>query len=185
MAEQYKPDDPAFCRAVSDHHQSGIGAVWDVKRSPEGRVHSLSKHYRMINHIFFHIIVDPEWGVTLRISSHPPFAAMVILNGHEYLARQAHQAGRVLELTSNCFSGIMNPADLTWLAETSWELPTKGQLGQVCHRWLNSCLHFALPESERLRSGFRIPLFVVSGGVLAQPAVSASGSNGAGVRSPD
>ncbi|MBE7472353.1 MAG: hypothetical protein HS114_24730 [Anaerolineales bacterium] len=78
-----------------------------------------------------------------------------LFNGHEYLARQAHQAGRTLELTSNCFSDIMTAADLTWLAETSWELPTKGQLGQVCHRWLNSCLYFALPESERLRSGFR------------------------------
>ncbi|MBE7472911.1 MAG: hypothetical protein HS114_31055 [Anaerolineales bacterium] len=163
LAEQYKPDDPAFVGLFLIIISRASGAVWDVKRSPEGRVHSLSKHYRMINHIFFHIM-DPEWGhVTLRISSHPPFAAMVILNGHEYLARQAHQAGRTLELTSNCFSDIMTAADLTWLAETSWELPTKGQLGQVCHRWLNSCLHFALPESERLRSGFeyRCSLFQV------------------------
>jgi hypothetical protein len=154
LAEQYKPQDPTFVGLFLIIISRASGVVWDVKRSPEGRVHHLTRHYRLINHIFFHLM-DPQWGhVTIRISSHPPFAAMVILNGHEYLARQAHQAGRTLELTSNCFSGIMSGADLAWLAETSWELPTKGQLGQVCQRWLYSCLHFALPEVERLRSGF-------------------------------
>lgn len=163
LAEQYKPDAPAFVGLFLVIISRASGVVWDVKQTSDGRAHSLSKHYRAINHIFFHVM-DPEWGhVTLRISSHPPFAAMVILNGHEYLARQAHLTGRALELTSNCFRGIMTPADLTWLAETSWELPTKGQLGQVCQRWLNSCLHFALPETERLRSGFeyRCSLFQV------------------------
>ncbi len=154
LAEQYKPQDPAFVGLFLIIISRASGVVWDVKQTSDGRVHSLSKHYRSINHIFFHLI-DPEWGhVTLRLSSHPPFAAMVILNGHEYLARQAQQTGRELELTSNCFSGIMTAADLTWLAETSGTLPTKGQLGQVCQRWLYSCLHLALPEAERLRSGF-------------------------------
>jgi hypothetical protein len=154
LAEQYKPQDPAFVGLFLIIISRASGVVWDVKQTADGRTHSLNKHYRAINHIFFHLM-DPQWGhVTIRISSHPPFAAMVILNGHEYLARQAHQVGRELELTSNCFTGIMTAADLTWLAETSWELPTKGQLGQVCQRWLNSCLHFALPAAERLRSGF-------------------------------
>ncbi|MCQ3976399.1 MAG: hypothetical protein DPW09_23460, partial [Anaerolineae bacterium] len=130
MAEQYKPQDPAFVGLFLVIISRASGVVWDVKRTSDGRVHSLTRHYRSINHIFFHLI-DPEWGhITIRISSHPPFAAMVILNGHEYLARQAHQAGRTLELTSNCFSDI---------------------------------LHFALPEPERLRSGFeyRYSLFQV------------------------
>ncbi|MBE7469953.1 MAG: hypothetical protein HS114_12520 [Anaerolineales bacterium] len=124
MAEQYKPDDPAFVGLFLIIISRASGAVWDVKRSPEGRVHSLSKHYRMINHFF------SSW--TRNGARHPPyqqpspFAAMVILNGHEYLARQAHQAGRTLELTSNCFSDIMTAADLTWLAETSWSYPPKG-----------------------------------------------------------
>lgn len=154
LAEQYKPQDPTFVGLFLIIISRASGAVWDVKRSPEGRIHSLSKHYRVINHIFFHLM-DPEWGhVTLRLSSHPPFAAMVILNGHEYLAGQAQRAGRALELTGNCFAGRMSATDVTWLAETAGELPLKGQLGQVCQRWLYSCLHFALPEAERLRSGF-------------------------------
>lgn len=50
---------------------------------------------------------------------------MVIPNGHEYSARQAQQTGVETKQTSNCFSTI-----------------------------INICLHFALPEEERVRSGF-------------------------------
>jgi len=31
--------------------------------------------------------------VTIEMSGHPPFGAQIILNGHEYLARQAQAAG--------------------------------------------------------------------------------------------
>ncbi len=34
------------------------------------------------------------WGhVTIKMSGHPPFGAQIILNGHEYVARQAEAAG--------------------------------------------------------------------------------------------
>jgi hypothetical protein len=46
-----------------------------------------------INHYSFHII-DAVWGhVTIKMSGHPPFGAQIILNGHEYVARQAEAAG--------------------------------------------------------------------------------------------
>lgn len=155
LAEQYIPQEPNFVGLFLVIISRASGLVWDVQRSDEGRIHNLSKHYRYINHIFFHII-DPEWGhVTLRIRGHPPFAAMIILNGHEYMACQARQAGLELEQSSNCFTGIIKPAEMRWLAETSCGLHTTGQLAQLCDRWLYSCLHFALPEAERLRSGFR------------------------------
>jgi len=154
LAEEHLPQDPAFVGLFLVIISRASGLVWDVRRTDDGRIHSLTKHYRYINHIFFHIL-DPEWGhVTLRISGHPPFRAMIILNGHEYIARRAQQVGLELEQTSNCFTGIMSSADLTWLAETSCALHTKGQLRQVCHRWAYTCLHFGLPEAERLRSGF-------------------------------
>jgi hypothetical protein len=154
LAEQHIPQDPAFVGLFLVIISRASGLVWDVKRTDDGRIHSLSKHYRYINHIFFHIM-DPEWGhVTIRMSGHPPFRAMIILNGHEYVARQAQQAGLEFEQTSNCFARITKPADLTRIAETSCALHTKGQLRQVCERWVYTCLHFALPEEERLRSGF-------------------------------
>ncbi len=153
MAEQYIPQGSGFVGLFLIIISRSSGLVWDVARPDRGYLR-MSKHYRYINHIFFHLI-DPEWGhVTIRMSSHPPFRVMVILNGHEYIARQAQRAGVEIEQTSNCFSAIINPADLTWLAETSCALHTKGQLRQVCDRWVNTCLHFALPEEERIRSGF-------------------------------
>ncbi|MBE7470687.1 MAG: hypothetical protein HS114_16255 [Anaerolineales bacterium] len=54
----------------------------------------MTRHYRSINHIFFHLI-DPEWGHHYPYQQPSPFAAMVILNGHEYLACQAHQPGEL------------------------------------------------------------------------------------------
>ena len=48
----------------------------------------------------------------------------------------------------------MDGTDLARIAETSYAPHTIGQLRQVCDRWLNSCLHFALSAEEQLRSGF-------------------------------
>ena len=53
---------------------------------------NLAKKHAYVNHYSFHIM-DPQWGhVTIKMSGHPPFAAQVMLNGHEYVACQA--AGR-------------------------------------------------------------------------------------------
>ena len=46
-----------------------------------------------VNHYSFHIL-DRDWGhVTIRMSGHPPFPVQIILNGHEYVDRQARKAG--------------------------------------------------------------------------------------------
>jgi len=154
LAEQHIPSDPAFVGLFLVIISRASGLVWDVKHTKDGRIYGLTKHYRYINHIFFHIM-DPQWGhVTIRISGHPPFRAMIILNGHEYVACQARQVGLEFEQTSNCFTSTMKPAELTQLAETSCALHIQGQLRQVCERWVYTCLHFALPEDERIRSGF-------------------------------
>jgi hypothetical protein len=154
LAEQHIPQDPTFVGLFLVIISRASGLVWDVKCSNDGRVLHLTKHYRYINHLFFHIL-DPEWGhITIRISGHPPFRAMIILNGHEYVARQAQRIGIEFEQTSNCFTAITNSADLTQIAETACGLLTEGQLRQVCERWVYTCLHFALSEDERLRSGF-------------------------------
>jgi hypothetical protein len=155
LAEPYLPDDPAFRGLFLVIVSRATGAVWEVKETADGRISSLDKKHRFINHYFFHIL-DPQWGhVTIRVSGHPPFGAMVILNGHEYVARQAGIAGLEFEQESNCFVEIANPADLNQIAETLCAEHIEGQLRQVCERWLYStCLHFALPEEERRRSGF-------------------------------
>src|ERR1700737_5482654 len=103
-----------FCKAgVRKHriaeeylatHEVGVGVflvrvaqapatVWKVKRSAAGRIVNIERRSEYVNHYSFHII-DPEWGhVTIKMSGHPPFGAQIILNGHEYVARQAVVAG--------------------------------------------------------------------------------------------
>jgi hypothetical protein len=181
IAQQHLPQDPAFSGLFLVLVSRASGLVWDVSHTADGRIRNLSKHYRFINHYFFHIM-DPEWGhVTVRMSSHPPFGAQVILNGHEYIERQAGCAGVHFRKDGNCFTSIIGVADdgyaavtsrpsgaigplasgghlprLTQFAETLCSQDTVGQLRQVCDRWLySSCLHFVLPEAERSRSGFR------------------------------
>ena len=108
LAEQYIPEDPTFTGLFLVIISRASGLVWDVQHTSDGRIRKLSKQYGYINHFFFHII-DPEWGhLTIRMSGHPPFGAMIILNGHEYVARQARQAGIKFEQTSNCFTNIMD-----------------------------------------------------------------------------
>ena len=154
LAEEYIPQAPTFVGLFLVIISRASGLVWDAPRTEAGRLGHLTKHYRYINHLFFHIM-DPEWGhITIRISGHPPFRAMIILNGHEYVARRAKQAGLEFEQSSNSFTHLMNPADLTQIAETWCAWHPKGQLDQVCQRWVYTCLHFALSEEERLRSGF-------------------------------
>jgi hypothetical protein len=76
--------------------------VWKVKRSPRGRITSIEKKAEYVYHYSFHIM-DPQWGhVTIKMSGHPPFGAQVILNGHEYVARQALAAGIGFVKEGNC-----------------------------------------------------------------------------------
>lgn len=154
LAEQHLPVDPNFRGLFLVIISRANGLVWDVNPTKNGGIH-LSKHYRFVNHIFFHII-DPNWGhMTVRMCTHPPFGTMVILNGHEFVARQAKQAGLEFGQTSNCFTDIMQPADLAQIADTSYAAHTIGQLHQVCHQWLyTTCLHFVLSKEEQVQSGF-------------------------------
>src|SRR5580700_3048477 len=63
-----------------------------------------------VNHYSFHIL-DPEWGhITIKISGHPPFPAQVILNGHEFVACQAHKAGIHFTKEGNCVTHIIDAA---------------------------------------------------------------------------
>ena len=67
--------------------------VWKVARSAKtGAILNIERRREYVNHYSFHIM-DPTWGhVTIKMSGHPPFAAQVILNGHDYVACTAHAA---------------------------------------------------------------------------------------------
>jgi hypothetical protein len=147
-------------------HQVGVGVflilvarapatVWKVSRTAAGVIRNLDKTRQYVNHYSFHIM-DPTWGhLTIKMSGHPPFAAQVILNGHEYVACQAQAAGIPFAKEGNCFTRIDDPERLAQVADTLSQPGTVGRLGQVIDRWIYSaCLCFGLDLVEQERGGF-------------------------------
>ena len=129
--------------------------VWKVARTSAGVIRNLDKTRQFVNHYSFHIM-DPTFGhVTIKISGHPPFGAQVILNGHEYVACQAHAAGIRFAKEGNCFTRIDEPDRLAQVADTLSQPGTTGRLSQVIDRWIyTACLCFGLDLDEQRRSGF-------------------------------
>jgi hypothetical protein len=131
--------------------------VWKVKRSHQtGVIWNLEKTRQFVNHYSFHIM-DPTWGhLTIKMSGHPPFAAQVILNGHEYVACAAQAAGIGFAKEGNCFTRIGDPKRLAQVADTLSLPGTVGRLGQVIDSWIyTACLCFGLDIDEQRRSYFR------------------------------
>ncbi|MCQ3980606.1 MAG: hypothetical protein DPW09_44930 [Anaerolineae bacterium] len=156
LAQKYLPEEPTFGGLFLVLVGRASAPAWHVHRGPDGRIQTIVRKYPSVSHYYFHLM-DPAWGhVTIRMSSHPPFPAQVILNGHEYLARQARQAGLSFQKEGNCFTQVGSGTDLAQLAETLCSVNTVGPLRQVCERWLYStCLCFALPLEEQERTEFR------------------------------
>jgi hypothetical protein len=147
-------------------HEVGIGvfvvlvakapaSVWKVKRSSAGRIVNIERRREYVNHYSFHIM-DPVWGhVTIKMSGHPPFGAQVMLNGHEYVSRQAESARIAFSKVGNCFTAVADPVGLARIADALSQEAAVGRLSQVCQRWIYSaCLCFALDLDEQQRSGF-------------------------------
>ncbi len=159
IAEKYLPTDPNFVGVFLILVARAPGVVFDIQRSKQnGKITNIAKKKPLpyVNHYSFHII-DPDWGhITIKICGHPPFRALIILNGHEYLARQAEKAGIKFSKDGNCFIDVTDAHRLALVADTlSHGNGAVGRLRQVCERWLySSCLCFALDSEEQQRSGF-------------------------------
>ena len=181
IAQEHLPADPNFVGLFLVLVGKASALCWHVQPGRNGGIRSIVATYRLVNHYYFHLM-DPDWGhVTIAMSGHPPFAAQVILNGHEYVSCQARQAGIIFAKEGNCFTMVTGQAGGGQLAETSRSQNAIGSLApvsrsanlaqwtdtlsvsdsigllrQVCDRWLySSCLHFGLPGPEQERSGFQ------------------------------
>lgn len=160
IAEEYLPTDPNFVGVFLILVGRAPGVVFDIQRSKQnGKITNIDKKKPLpyVNHYSFHIM-DPDWGhLLIKICGHPPFAAQVILNGHEYVARQAEKAGIPFTKDGNCFIDVTDAHRLALVADTlSHRDGAIGRLSQVCERWIYSaCLCFALDSEEQQRSGFR------------------------------
>ena len=95
------------------------------------------------------------------MSGHPPFGVQVMLNGHEWVERQARAQAITLEKEGNCFVGGSFQA-LDQLADTLCDEHAIGRLAEVCDRWVySSCLCFALTIEEQERSRYRYSAYPI------------------------
>jgi hypothetical protein len=158
IADEYRPSDPDFVGLFLVIIGRAPGFVWDVECTKDGRIRNIERRRSQswVNHYSFHIM-DPDWGhVTFKICGQPPFAAQIMLNGHEYVARQAIKAGVAFSKEGNCFTSTSGGAELAKIAGTLRSQNAVGQLTRLCDRWIySSCLFFALTPEEQQRSGFR------------------------------
>ena len=158
LAEQHLPSDPNFVGVFMILVSRAPAPVWDVQRSKQGKLGNIARKtpWPYVNHYSFHIL-DPDWGhVTIKISGHPPFGAQIILNGHEYVARQAQKEQIGFTKDGNCFTQVADAPRLAHVADTLCSSDMIGRLTQVCERWIYSaCLCFGLDLDEQHRSDFR------------------------------
>lgn len=153
VAEMLIPEDPNYEGIFAIFLSKAPQRLWEVKEFPNGSINIRKKKgSSWCNHFFFHIM-DSEWGhITIRICSHPPFNALVILNGHEWVERRDEIKALKVTKVDNCFTAYNDGQALSRTAET---VKRKGRLGKVCDRWIYRCLWFGLDEAEQKRSGFR------------------------------
>ncbi|MEW6375509.1 MAG: hypothetical protein AB1502_06930 [Thermodesulfobacteriota bacterium] len=153
LAEEHIPKDPAFRGLFCITAALAPMPVFQVHRSQKG-ITDIKTKTSYVNHYSFHIL-DPEWGhLTIKLCPHPPFNAQVILNGHEYVARQAQKSKVSFTKEGNCFTEISDATGLARIADTMRAPSSVGRLVRVCERWIYGCLCFALDISEQKKSGF-------------------------------
>lgn len=156
IVEQYMPDDPNFRGIFAVMVARMPSPVWRVLRFDSGGFHIKRKEpMPFTNHYFFHIL-DGQWGhVTIAICGHPPFKAMIMLNGHEYTACLARRRGIEFTKDGNCFVEMTDSQQLAKAADALRSKAAIGQLRQVCERWIYRCVCFGLSFDEQKRTGFR------------------------------
>jgi hypothetical protein len=156
VAEAYLAEQPQVRGLFLIQVSRAVAPVWEAERAgASGALRNLRRKQAFVNHYSFHIL-DPDWGhLTVKMSGHPPFGAMILLNGHEYVAAQAARAGLAFGKAGNCFTHLSSPSNLAAVADTLAEEQAIGRLQQVCERWIYSCcLCFGLSTDEQERTNF-------------------------------
>ena len=157
IAREHRPKDPAFRGVFAVLVGRAPAPLWEVRRNAQGQITELRRTQRWpyVQHYYFQII-DPEWGhVAVRLCGYAPWGAQVIVNGHEWVERQARaQKVRVVK-EGNCFIEGTTYRAVDRLASALSGPELGPRLAALCARWLYSaCLCFALPLAEQQRLDF-------------------------------
>ena len=157
LAEPHVPKDPTFRGLFLMITANAPAPTWEVKRNSDGRITELRhrKNWPFVKHYYFHIM-DREWGhVTIRMCGYPPFGAQLILNGHEWVEREARRKCLTTVKDGNCFVEGSDFAAVNRVAARLHQENAIGRLRELCERWIYAtCLCFALTHEEQKRSTF-------------------------------
>jgi len=154
IAEEQLPTDPKRTGIFLVLVNRAPAPLWDVHRYGQGGI-DLRRKTAYVNHYTFHIW-DAEWGhVAIRMCGHPPFSAMIMLNGHEYVASLATERKIRFGKEGNCFTELADAPGMQLVADTLRSQDAIGRLMQVGERWLYKCLCFALHSDDQKRTAFR------------------------------
>ena len=159
LARGYVPDEAGYEGVFVVIVGRAPGNVWDVEHTADGRIRRIKRKVPRpwVNHYAFHIM-DRDWGhMIVRFCPHPPFNALVILNGHEWVAKEAERRRLAFRKQDNCFTELSNARDLDLVADAlSSSESSVGRLVQAPERWIYSAvLCFALEIADQERTGFR------------------------------
>lgn len=155
LFKQYVPQDANFTGMFCIFVNRASASVIEAQRFANNGL-NIRKKNTFVNFYAFHII-DEEWGhIIIRFCPHPPFSAMVILNGHEYVERAAIRQKIEFTKEDNCFTNLSNAPALCRIADSMIGIGSdEGRLRDVCERWIYSCcLCFALRLAEQERTNF-------------------------------
>jgi hypothetical protein len=157
IAEEHLPTDPQRMGIFLILVNRAPASIWDVRRFGKGGI-DLQRKIAHVNYYTFHIW-DAEWGhVAIRMCGHPPFSAMLMLNGHEYVAALASKRKIGFGKEGNCFTELADAPGLQKVADTLRSQDAIGRLARVGERWLYKCLCFALHSDDQKRTNFRYAL---------------------------
>jgi hypothetical protein len=154
LAQEYKTNNNGKEGIFAVFVSRATAPLWTVVRfGNNGMDIRKKKPMPFVNHFFFHIW-DKEWGhLSIKMCSHPPFSAQIMLNGHEYVTCQAKRKGLSFTKEGNCYS-YFRGTGLQQEAETLRSQDAVGHLHEVCDRWIYKCVSFGLDFESQHRSGF-------------------------------
>lgn len=176
VAAKYLPTDPAFRGVFLIVVGRAPASVWEVVSNAEGRIRKIRRKdpQPWVNHYAFHIW-DEEWGhVIVRFCPHPPYNALVIVNGHEWVAREAERRGLKFRKEDNCFTDWSNAASLEQIAETSSAealngacsgFASVGCIRRCCASWWRPPIRSGRTSATRTRSTKRSTAAICSSAV--------------------
>lgn len=158
VAREHRPKDPAFRGIFAVLVGRAPAPLWEVRRNAQDQIADVrrAQQWPLVQHYYFQII-DPEWGhVVVRLCGYPPWGAQVIVNGHEWVERQARARKVRVVKSANCFIEGTRFEAVNRLAAQLSGTDFGARLQQLCERWLYSaCLCCALPQAEQARTEFR------------------------------